>query len=169
MCGCKEIIGIDINPKKFEIAKKMGATKCINPMDDKYKDKKIQDVIAELTDGGVDYSFECIGLTSTMRSALECCHKGWGKSCIVGIATGEDEISTRPFQLVTGREWSGALFGSTLSRDGVPQIVEEYLQGKIDINTIVTDIVPLSRINEGFWWMKAKDRMTIRTVVDLWK
>ena len=169
MCECSEIIAIDINPKKFDIAKKLGATKCINPLDEEYKDQKIQDIIVKLTDGGVDYSFECIGLKQTMRAALECCHKGWGESCIVGIAGTKDEISTRPFQLVTGRVWRGALFGDTKGREDLPGIVDEYLNGDIDIGSMITDVIPLSEINNGFLFMKQKERVSIRTVVDLWK
>mmetsp|Transcript_41385 Transcript_41385/g.68106 ORF Transcript_41385/g.68106 Transcript_41385/m.68106 type:complete len:734 (-) Transcript_41385:144-2345(-) len=166
---CSRIIAIDINVNKFEMAKKFGATDCVNPLDAKYKDRKIQDVIVELTDGGVDYSFECIGLPSTMRSALECCHKGWGESCIIGVAASGQEISTRPFQLVTGRVWRGSAFGGTKGRTGVPLIVREFLNGGINVKDLVTDVVPLSRINEAFWLMKQKEKVSIRTVVNLWE
>lgn len=169
MNECSKIIGIDINVKKFEMAKKLGATQCINPLDEKYKNKKIQDVIVELTDGGVDYSFECIGLPSTMRAALECCHKGWGQSCIIGVAASGQEISTRPFQLVTGRVWKGSAFGGTKGRTGVPLLVEDFLNNKINIKDMITDVIPFSRINEAFWLMKQKEKVSIRTVVNLWE
>eukprot|EP00484_Ammonia_sp_Unknown_P014836 CAMPEP_0197072484 /NCGR_PEP_ID=MMETSP1384-20130603/210121_1 /TAXON_ID=29189 /ORGANISM="Ammonia sp." /LENGTH=730 /DNA_ID=CAMNT_0042511303 /DNA_START=5 /DNA_END=2194 /DNA_ORIENTATION=- len=168
MNKAKRIIAIDMNVKKFEIAKKLGATECVNPMDEKYKDRKIQDVIVELTDGGVDYSFECIGLPSTMRAALECCHKGWGESCIIGVAASGQEISTRPFQLVTGRVWRGSAFGGTKGRSGVPKMVDQFLGDQINIKDMVTDVVPLSKINEAFWLMKQKEKISIRTVVNLW-
>eukprot|EP01084_Bolivina_argentea_P253191 425224_1 len=133
MNKCARIIGVDINPMKFEMAAKFGATECVNPNNPKYKGRSIQDVIVSLTDGGVDYSFECIGLTQTMRSALECCHKGWGESCIIGVAASGQELSTRPFQLVTGRVWKGSAFGGTKGRSGVPAMVNEFLENKINI------------------------------------
>lgn len=161
--GAKEIIAIDINPAKKAYADKMGATKFVNPKD--YPDKKIQSVITEMTDGGVDYSFECIGNVNTMRAALECCHKGWGESCIIGVAGGGKEIATRPFQLVTGRVWRGSAFGGVKGPTGVPGYVEEYLNGTIDIDTLYTDKMPLSKINEGF---HAMHEGAIRIVIDLW-
>eukprot|EP01084_Bolivina_argentea_P038867 71853_1 len=167
MNKCSRIIGIDINAKKFDVAKQFGATECINPLD--YKDEKIQNVIAKLTDGGVDYSFECVGLPSLMNSALLSTHRGWGKSCIVGIAADNMTLTTHPMHLVLGRQLSGALFGGVTGRDGVPDMVNQYLNGDIDIGTILTDVVPLSRINDGFWYMKTKKEGKIRTVVDLWK
>jgi len=169
MSGCSRIIAVDINPKKFEMAKKMGATECVNPHSPQNKERKIQDVIVELTDGGVDYSFECIGFPATMRAALECCHKGWGESCIIGVAASGQEISTRPFQLVTGRVWRGSAFGGTKGRSGVPQLVDEFLSDKIKIKELVTDTVPLSKINEAFWLMKQREKVSIRTVVNLWE
>jgi len=167
MNGAKRIIAIDNNPVKFEIAKKMGATDLLNPTD--YPGKPIQNVIVEMTDGGVDYSFECIGLTDTMRSSLECCHKGWGESCIIGVAASGQEIKTRPFMLVTGRVWRGSAFGGTKGRSGVPVIVEEFLEGKFDIQSMVTDVVPFSEINHAFHLMKQRDKLSIRTVVNLWE
>ena len=171
MNKCAKIIAVDINPMKFEMAIKLGGkdrVQCVNPLDDKYKDRKIQDVIVELTDGGVDYSFECIGLPSTMRSALECCHKGWGQSCIIGVAASGQEISTRPFQLVTGRVWKGSAFGGTKGRSGVPILVNDFLDDKINIKDMITDVIPFSKINEAFWLMKQKEKVSIRTVVLLW-
>ena len=172
MNKCSRILCIDINPIKFDIATKLGGkdkVECINPLDDKYKDQKIQDVIVKLTDGGVDYSFECIGLPSTMRAALECCHKGWGQSCIIGVAASGQEISTRPFQLVTGRVWKGSAFGGTKGRSGVPVLVNQFLENKINIKDMITDVVPFSKINEAFALMKQKEKLSIRTVVNLWE
>jgi S-(hydroxymethyl)glutathione dehydrogenase/alcohol dehydrogenase len=167
MARAKRIIGVDTNPVKFDIAKKMGATDCVNPLD--YQGRKIQEVLVEMTDGGVDYSFECIGLADTMRAALECCHKGWGESCIIGVAASGVEIATRPFQLVTGRVWKGSAFGGTKGRSGVPQIVDEFLAGKVEIKSMITDVVPLSEINKAFHYMHEKQRLSIRTVVNLWE
>ncbi|MGP4847922.1 S-(hydroxymethyl)glutathione dehydrogenase/class III alcohol dehydrogenase, partial [Marinobacter sp. 1Y8] len=130
MAKASRIIAIDINESKFELAKKLGATDCINPKD---YDKPIQEVIVELTDGGVDYSFECIGNVDVMRSALECCHKGWGESVIIGVAGAGQEISTRPFQLVTGRVWKGSAFGGVKGRTELPGYVERYLAGEIPL------------------------------------
>merc|ERR1712223_407581 len=131
---------------KFAMAKKLGATECVNPLN--YGDERIQDVICKLTDGGVDYSFECIGLPQTMRAALECCHKGWGESCIIGVAASGQEISTRPFQLVTGRVWRGSAFGGWKSRDDVPKLVDEYMAGVLKVDEFVTGHRPLEGINE---------------------
>ena len=166
MNNCGKIIAIDTNPKKFDIAIKLGGKLnddnktdrviCINPLD--RNDKTIVDIICnELTDGGVDYSFECIGLAKTMRDALECCHKGWGQSCIIGVAASGVEISTRPFQLVTGRVWKGSAFGGTKSRDGVPKLVNEFLQIKFT-KDMITDVIPLSKINDAFDLMKQKKK-----------
>ncbi len=160
MAGAGRIIGIDLNPEKFEFAKQMGATDCINPAD--YSDP-IQQVIIELTDGGVDYSFECIGNVNVMRSALECCHKGWGESIIIGVAGAGQEISTRPFQLVTGRVWKGSAFGGVKGRSQLPGYVEDYLAGKIKVDEMVTTTMPLSDINRAFELMHAGE--TIRSVV----
>lgn len=147
MAKASRILAIDINEKKFDLAKKLGATDCINPQD---YDKPIQDVIVELTDGGVDYSFECIGNVDVMRSALECCHKGWGESIIIGVAGAGQEISTRPFQLVTGRVWRGTAFGGVKGRSELPDYVERYLNGEFKLNDFITHTMGLGEINEAF-------------------
>jgi S-(hydroxymethyl)glutathione dehydrogenase/alcohol dehydrogenase len=141
------IIAIDTNPGKFGLAKVMGATDCINPKD---FDKPIQDVIVEMTDGGVEFSFECIGNVNVMRAALECCHKGWGESVIIGVAGAGQEISTRPFQLVTGRVWRGSAFGGVKGRTQLPGMVEDAMRGEIDLDPFITHNMPLDQINEGF-------------------
>jgi len=161
MAKAGRIIAIDINESKFELAKKLGATDCINPKD--YGDKPIQDVIVELTDGGVDYSFECIGNVNVMRSALECCHKGWGESVIIGVAGAGQEISTRPFQLVTGRVWRGTAFGGVKGRSELPGIVEQYMRGEFKLNDFITHNMPLKDINEAFDLMH--EGKSIRSVV----
>ena len=130
MAGASRIIGVDINESKYALAKELGATDCINPND---YDKPIQEVIVEMTDGGVDFSFECIGNVNVMRSALECCHKGWGESVIIGVAGAGQEISTRPFQLVTGRVWRGSAFGGVKGRSELPEIVERYMAGEFKL------------------------------------
>lgn len=160
MAKASRIIAIDINESKFELAKKLGATDCINPND---YDKPIQEVIVELTDGGVDYSFECIGNVNVMRSALECCHKGWGESVIIGVAGAGQEISTRPFQLVTGRVWRGSAFGGVKGRSELPGIVEDYLAGKFALNDFITHTLPLEKINEAFDLMH--EGKSIRSVI----
>lgn len=160
MAKASRIIAIDINESKFELAKKLGATDCINPKD---YDKPIQDVIVELTDGGVDYSFECIGNVDVMRSALECCHKGWGESVIIGVAGAGQEISTRPFQLVTGRVWKGSAFGGVKGRSELPGYVERYLAGEIPLQDFITHTMPLEDINEAFDLMYKGE--SIRSVV----
>ncbi len=147
MAGASRIIAIDINTSKFELATKLGATDCINPQE---HDKPIQDLIVEMTDGGVDYSFECIGNTQVMRSALECCHKGWGESVIIGVAGAGQEISTRPFQLVTGRVWRGSAFGGVKGRSELPDYVERYLQGEFRLDDFITHTMRLESINEAF-------------------
>jgi len=141
------IIAVDINEDKFEFAKQLGATDCVNP---KNYDDPIQDVLVDLTDGGVDYSFECIGNVNTMRSALECCHKGWGESVIIGVAGAGQEISTRPFQLVTGRVWRGTAFGGVKGRSELPEYVEKYMRGEIKIDEMVTYTMGLDEINRAF-------------------
>jgi len=143
----ERIIAVDINEDKFEFAKQLGATDCINP---KNFDAPIQDVLVDMTDGGVDYSFECIGNVNTMRSALECCHKGWGESIIVGVAGAGQEISTRPFQLVTGRVWRGTAFGGVKGRSELPEYVEKYMRGEIKIDEMVTYTMGLDEINRAF-------------------
>ncbi len=147
MANASRIIGVDINADKFKMAQQMGATDVVNPND---YDDPIQDVIVDLTDGGVDYSFECIGQTATMRAALECCHKGWGESTIIGVAGAGQEITTRPFQLVTGRVWRGTAFGGVKGRTELPGMVEEYLAGDILIDELVTHNLPLDEINTAF-------------------
>lgn len=154
------ILAIDTNPAKFELARAMGATDCINPKD---HDRPIQDVIVELTDGGVDFSFECIGNVKVMRAALECCHKGWGESVIIGVAGAGQEISTRPFQLVTGRVWRGSAFGGVKGRSELPGMVEQAMAGKINLDPFITHELPLERINEAFDLMHAGK--SIRTVI----
>ncbi|MFT6142290.1 MAG: S-(hydroxymethyl)glutathione dehydrogenase/alcohol dehydrogenase [Myxococcota bacterium] len=154
------IIGVDINPGKFALATDQGATDVVNPKD---FDKPIQEVIVDMTDGGVDFSFECIGNVHVMRSALECCHKGWGESIIIGVAGAGQEISTRPFQLVTGRVWRGSAFGGVKGRTELPGMVDQAMNGEIDLDVFVTHTMPLERINEAFHLMHAGE--SIRTVI----
>ncbi|SCZ84471.1 S-(hydroxymethyl)glutathione dehydrogenase/class III alcohol dehydrogenase [Nitrosomonas mobilis] len=161
MAKASRIIGIDINESKFDLARKLGATDCINPKD--YGDKPIQDVIVELTDGGVDYSFECVGNVNIMRSALECCHKGWGESVVIGVAGAGQEISTRPFQLVTGRVWRGSAFGGVKGRSELPGYVERYLQGEFKLDDFITHTMGLDNINTAFDLMH--EGKSIRTVI----
>ena len=160
MAKASRIIAIDVNESKFALAKKLGATQCINPKD---FDKPIQEVIVELTDGGVDYSFECIGNVNLMRSALECCHKGWGESIIIGVAGAGQEISTRPFQLVTGRVWRGTAFGGVKGRSELPEYVEKYMKGEIKLDDFITHNLSLERINEAFNLMH--EGKSIRSVI----
>lgn len=147
MVGADKIIGVDINPAREAMARRFGMTHFVNP-------KEVQgDLVGhlvELTGGGADYSFECVGNTTLMRQALECCHKGWGVSTIIGVAEAGKEISTRPFQLVTGRRWIGSAFGGARGRTDVPKIVDWYMDGKINIDDLITHTMPLERINEGF-------------------
>ena len=159
MVGADRIIGIDLNNDKRVLAEQFGMTDFINP-------GEVDDVVAaivDLTDGGVDYSFECIGNTDVMRQALECCHKGWGESVIVGVAAAGKEISTRPFQLVTGRVWKGTAFGGARGRTDVPKIVDWYMQGKINIDDLITHTLSLEDINKGFDLMHEGE--SIRSVV----
>ena len=160
MAKASRIIAIDINESKFELAKQLGATDCINPND---YDKPIQEVIVELTDGGVDYSFECIGNVNVMRAALECCHKGWGESVIIGVAGAGQEISTRPFQLVTGRVWRGTAFGGVKGRSELPGIVDQYMNGEFKLDDFITHTMGLNEINEAFDLMH--EGKSIRSVV----
>lgn len=160
MAKASRIIAIDINESKFELARQLGATDCINPQ--KF-DKPIQDVIIELTDGGVDYSFECIGNVNLMRSALECCHKGWGESVIIGVAGAGQEISTRPFQLVTGRVWRGSAFGGVKGRSELPEYVERYLRGEFKLDQFITHTMGLEDINKAFDLMH--EGKSIRSVI----
>ncbi|MGI2261334.1 S-(hydroxymethyl)glutathione dehydrogenase/class III alcohol dehydrogenase [Shewanella sp. GXUN23E] len=162
MAGASRIIGIDLNESKFELARKLGATDCINPKD---YDKPIQQVIVEMTDGGVDFSFECIGNVNVMRSALECCHKGWGESVIIGVAGAGQEISTRPFQLVTGRVWRGSAFGGVKGRSELPGIVEQYLRGEFRLDDFITHTMTLDKINDAFDLMHSGQ--SIRSVVHM--
>lgn len=139
------ILAVDTNPEKFKLAGEMGATDFINPKD---YDKPIQDVIVELTDGGVDFSFECIGNVNVMRAALECCHKGWGESIIIGVAGAGQEIKTRPFQLVTGRVWRGSAFGGVKGRTQLPGMVEEAMSGKIQLIPLLPTVYRWSRLTK---------------------
>jgi S-(hydroxymethyl)glutathione dehydrogenase/alcohol dehydrogenase len=163
MVGADKIIGVDINPAREAMARQFGMTHFINPKDVQAAGGNVVDAIVQLTDGGADYSFECIGNTTTMRQALECCHKGWGKSVIIGVAAAGQEISTRPFQLVTGRVWLGSAFGGARGRTDVPRIVDWYMQGKIRIDPLITHVMPLARVNEAFDLMHAGE--SIRSVL----
>ncbi|MES2662793.1 MAG: S-(hydroxymethyl)glutathione dehydrogenase/class III alcohol dehydrogenase [Pseudomonadota bacterium] len=160
MAKASRIIAIDINESKFEIAQQLGATDVVNP---KKFDKPIQEVIVDMTDGGVDFSFECIGNVQVMRSALECCHKGWGESVIIGVAGAGQEISTRPFQLVTGRVWRGSAFGGVKGRTELPEYVERYLKGEFELDTFITHTMPLEKINHAFDLMH--EGKSIRSVI----
>ena len=160
MVGANKIIGVDVNPKRKALAEKFGMTHFVNP-------KEVGgDLVAHLvalTDGGADYSFECVGNVDLMRQALECCHRGWGVSVIIGVAGAGQEIKTRPFQLVTGRVWKGTAFGGARGRTDVPRIVDWYMDGRINIDDLITHTLPLERINEGFDLMTKGE--SIRTVV----
>jgi S-(hydroxymethyl)glutathione dehydrogenase/alcohol dehydrogenase len=160
LAKAERIIAIDTNHKKFEMAKLLGATDFINPSD---QARPIQEVIVDLTDGGVDYSFECIGNVKTMRAALECCHKGWGESIIIGVAAAGEEISTRPFQLVTGRVWRGTAFGGVKGRSQLPGYVDRYLKGEIKVDPMITHTLPLEKINQAFDLMHEGE--SIRSVI----
>ncbi len=160
MAKASRIIAIDINPDKFELATQMGATDTVNPGD--YSDP-IQEVIVELTGGGVDYSFECVGNVELMRAALECCHKGWGESVIVGVAGAGQEISTRPFQLVTGRVWRGTAFGGCKGKSQLPGMVDQYMNGDIKVDEFITHTMGLEDINKAFDLMH--EGKSIRSVI----
>jgi len=160
MVGADKIIGVDINPGRKAMAEKFGMTHFVNP---KEIGSELVPYLVNLTGGGADYSFECVGDVTLMRQALECCHKGWGVSVIIGVAPAGTEISTRPFQLVTGRVWKGSAFGGARGRTDVPKIVDWYMDGKINIDDLITHTLPLERINEGFDLMHAGK--SIRTVV----
>jgi S-(hydroxymethyl)glutathione dehydrogenase/alcohol dehydrogenase len=161
IAGANKIIGVDLNPAREALGRRFGMTHFVNP-------NEIQgDLVAhlvELTDGGADYSFECVGNVKLMRQALECCHRGWGQSIIIGVAGAGQEIATRPFQLVTGRVWKGTAFGGARGRTDVPKIVDWYMDGKIDIDSLITHKLPLDRINESFDLMHSGE--SIRTVVE---
>ncbi len=160
MARAGRIIGVDTNPAKFDMAQRLGATDVVNPTD---SDRPIQEVLVEMTDGGVDYSFECIGNVETIRAALECCHKGWGRSTIIGVAGAGQEISTRPFQLVTGRVWGGTAFGGVKGRSQLPGYVDRYTAGEINLDDMITHTMPLEEINTAFDLMHAGT--SIRSVV----
>ena len=161
MAKAGKIIAVDINEDKFKMAEQFGATDFVNP---KKFDKPIQEVIVEMTEGGVDYSFECVGNVNLMRSALECAHKGWGQSIIIGVAGAGEEISTRPFQLVTGRVWKGSAFGGVKGRTELPGYVEKYMSGDINLDDLVTFKMPLDKINEAFDLMH--EGKSIRSVIE---
>jgi S-(hydroxymethyl)glutathione dehydrogenase/alcohol dehydrogenase len=160
MVGADQIVGVDLNPARRAIAEKFGLTHFVNPAE---VGVDLVPYLVNLTQGGADYSFECIGNVTTMRQALECCHRGWGESIIIGVAAAGQEISTRPFQLVTGRVWKGSAFGGARGRTDVPRIVDWYMEGKIQVDPLVTHTLPLERINEGFDLMHRGE--SIRTVV----
>ncbi|MBV6388721.1 S-(hydroxymethyl)glutathione dehydrogenase/class III alcohol dehydrogenase [Nitrosomonas europaea] len=159
MAGADKIIGIDLNPEREALGRQFGMTHFIDPS----QVENVVDAVIQLTDGGADYSFECIGNTTVMRQALECTHKGWGRSIIIGVAKAGAEISTRPFQLVTGRKWEGSAFGGARGRSDVPRIVDWYMDGKISIDPLITHTLKLEEINEGFKLMEAGK--SIRSVV----
>ena len=160
MAKAGRIIAVDTNPSKFEMAQMLGATDCVNP---KEHSADITEVIVDMTDGGVDYSFECVGNVNLMRSALECCHKGWGEAIIIGVAGAGQEISTRPFQLVTGRVWRGTAFGGVKGRTQLPGMVDQYMSGEIKLDELITYTMPLEEINTAFDYMHAGK--SIRSVV----
>jgi S-(hydroxymethyl)glutathione dehydrogenase/alcohol dehydrogenase len=160
MVGANMIVGVDLNPAKREIAEKFGMTHFVNPLE---IEGDLVPYLVELTKGGADYSFECIGNVNVMRQALECCHKGWGVSVIIGVAGAGQEISTRPFQLVTGRVWKGSAFGGARGRTDVPKIVDWYMEGKINIDDLITHVLPIEQINDAFDLMHKGE--SIRTVL----
>jgi S-(hydroxymethyl)glutathione dehydrogenase / alcohol dehydrogenase len=160
LAGADRIVGVDINPARKALAEKFGMTHFVNPKD---VQGDLVPYLVELTGGGADYSFECIGNVEVMRQALECCHRGWGVSVIIGVAGAGQEIRTRPFQLVTGRVWKGTAFGGARGRTDVPRIVDWYMEGKINIDDLITHTLPLERINEGFDLMRRGE--SIRSVV----
>jgi S-(hydroxymethyl)glutathione dehydrogenase/alcohol dehydrogenase len=160
IAGADKIIGVDLNNGRKPMAEKFGMTHFVNPSE---IGEDLVPYLVNLTDGGADYSFECIGNVNVMRQALECCHRGWGTSIIVGVAGAGQEISTRPFQLVTGRTWKGTAFGGARGRTDVPKIVDWYMDGKIDIDSLITHVMPFEQINEGFELMRKGE--SIRSVV----
>jgi S-(hydroxymethyl)glutathione dehydrogenase/alcohol dehydrogenase len=161
MIGAEQIVGVDINPSKKAMAEKFGMTHFVNPTE---VGADLVPYLVNLTDGGADYSFDCTGNVTVMRQALECCHRGWGQSIIIGVAPSGAEISTRPFQLVTGRVWKGSAFGGARGRTDVPRIVDWYMEGRINIDDLITHKLPLERINEGFDLMH--EGKSIRSVVE---
>ena len=160
MVGASQIVGVDINPAKRALAEKFGMTDFVNPNE---VEGDLVPYLVDLTKGGADYSFECIGNVNVMRQALECCHKGWGVSVIIGVAAAGEEIRTRPFQLVTGRVWKGSAFGGARGRTDVPQIVDWYMDGKINIDDLITNVMPVEKINDAFDLMHKGE--SIRSVV----
>ena len=160
LVGANRIIGVDINPQRRALAEKFGMTDFVNPQD---LDGDLVKYLVDITKGGADYSFECVGNVNLMRQALECCHKGWGVCTIIGVAGAGEEISTRPFQLVTGRIWKGSAFGGARGRTDVPKIVDWYMEGKINIDDLITHVMPIEQINEAFDLMKRGE--SIRSVV----
>jgi len=160
LVGADKIVGVDINPARREIAEKFGMTHFVNPLE---VEGDLVPYLVDLTDGGADHSFECIGNVELMRQALECCHKGWGKSTIIGVAPAGAEVATRPFQLVTGRVWQGTAFGGAKGRTDVPKIVDWYMDGKINIDDLITHVLPLEEINDAFDLMHKGE--SIRSVV----
>ena len=161
LCGANIIVGVDINPGREELASQFGMTHFVNPNE---LDEDLVPYLVSLTNGGADFSFECVGNVELMRQALECCHKGWGESIIIGVAGAGQEISTRPFQLVTGRVWRGTAFGGARGRTDVPRIVDWYMEGKINIDDLITHKMPLEKINDAFDLMHAGE--SIRSVVE---
>ena len=159
MVGASRIIGVDMNPSKEALGRQLGMTDFVNPKDH----ENLVDALVQMTGGGVDYSFECIGNVNVMRDALECTHKGWGQSCIIGVAGAGKEIATRPFQLVTGRSWHGTAFGGARGRTDVPKIVDWYMEGRINIDDLITHTMPLNDINKAFDLMHSGE--SIRSVV----
>jgi len=160
MAGANMIVGVDLNPEREALARKFGVTHFVNP---KELQAELVPYLVELTGGGADYSFECIGNVDVMRQALECCHRGWGVSVIIGVAGAGQEIRTRPFQLVTGRVWKGTAFGGARGRTDVPKIVDWYMEGRINIDDLITHVLPLERINDAFELMH--EGKSIRSVV----
>ncbi len=160
--GASRIIGVDVNDQKEEVGKQFGITEFINP---KKFDKPIQQVIVEKTEWGVDYSFECVGSVDLMRAALECCHRGWGTSCVIGVAASGQEIKTRPFMLVTGRKWVGSAFGGFKSRDAVPQLVERYMNKEIMVEEFITHRFKFDDINKAFEVLKSPTSGCLRSVM----
>jgi S-(hydroxymethyl)glutathione dehydrogenase/alcohol dehydrogenase len=160
LAGADMIVGVDLNPARKALAEKMGMTHFVNP---KEVQEGIVPYLVNLTKGGADYTFECIGNVKLMRQALECCHKGWGVSTIIGVAGAGQEIATRPFQLVTGRVWKGSAFGGARGRTDVPKIVDWYMDGKINVDDLITHVMPLEKINDAFTLMQ--EGKSIRSVV----
>jgi len=162
--GASRIIGIDVNPAKSEVGKKFGCTDFVNPKD--FPDKKIQDVLVEMTDGGLDYTFECIGNIACIESALESCKKGWGMAVIVGISPAGKTMTTIPFNLIMGRTWKGTFAGGVKGKDGIPALCEDYLKGKILLDDLITQTLPLEKLNESFQLMISGK--SIRAIINPW-